>query len=206
LFEQRKGNEMTFLEKAKSEREEKRIKFSEDGLPSGCPYKYGYEEDHSCGDVECVECWNREIPGTEPLTEKEKMIDAMSENAYNKGLNDAWELVKRIIGIVDKENHELIPARELTKIYGSNDLLDIFAFTPQEALAKLKAYEEAQNKAVVGDVIKDNYDDKAVVLDETESYYSVFTQSGCVEEWNKAICKKTGKHIDISSILEQIGE
>ena len=141
------------------------------------------------------------------------LLEVLEEHTdYNKGLNDAWELVKRIIGIVDKENHELIPARELTKIYGSNDLLDIFAFTPQEALAKLKAYEEEQ-EIKVGDVVEfcESGEKYLIISEEDDRDYNfgvINLQSMKIDR----ICtttfafKKTGKHLDISSILEQIGE
>lgn len=53
---------------------------------------------------------------------------------YEKGLNDAWKLAKKIQGLDCK-------IRE--KIYGIYKMLVIFEkFTPQEALAKLEAYEK----------------------------------------------------------------
>lgn len=194
-------------------------------MKNSCPSEYGLSEDTKCEERgestehDCVKCWNREMPNTEPKADGIPVIPQREVDAYNKGhadgvaqgMNDAWELAKRILGIIDKENHELIPAKELIKIYGSNDLLDIFAFIPQEALAKLKAYEDS--KIEVGDVVAwtDFADDtfNGVVLDfkdNTDNEVVVFTENSCVDVWKIAECKKTGKHIDISSILEQIGE
>lgn len=134
----------------------------------------------------------------------------LQDEAYNQGLNDGrnevWELSKRIIGILDKENHELIPAKELIKIYGSNDLLDIFAFIPQEALAKLKAYEDSRFE--VGDVVKVERGVKFVVTHISkggEYLFGICATGDTYSSIHKRYCKKTGKHIDIQSILEQIG-
>lgn len=189
---------MTFLEKAKLESKEKRIKFSEDGLPRGCPYKYGYEEDHSCSDVECIECWDREMPDTEEFVEPKCTFETEVQNAYNKGLNDAWEVAKKFFADM-KET-------ELEKIFGEDwSFYKIMDMTPQEALAKLKAYEEAQNKIEIGDVIT-YAGEKGLVLDCPYNKFLVLTNDGWIQEWYECDVEKTGKYIDIQSILEQIGE
>ena len=38
----------------------------------GCPNDYGYEEYHSCKGIDCNECWDREIPGTERMEKMEE--------------------------------------------------------------------------------------------------------------------------------------
>ena len=51
---------MTFKEKLKEEYSETAEKFF------GCPSHLGYEtENIHCEKMECFECWNREMPGTE---------------------------------------------------------------------------------------------------------------------------------------------
>lgn len=198
------GKRVTFLEKAlELEYENNSTEVSVyEIMKNYCPSEYGFSEDTKCGkegettEGDCVKCWNRESSGVEPSCDDVKA-------AYDQGMLDAWELAKKCVHLEGcGEDNEL-----MYKIFNTVFIKQLFDDnTPQEALAKLKAYEEAQSKVVVGDVVKDNYNDTAVVLDETESYYSVFTRGGCVQEWSKDICKKTGKHLDISSILEQIGE
>ena len=211
---------MTHREKAAQEQPEY-ISDKFVGGVLGCPHDIGYCAATGCqGDGEtCRKCWDSEIPGTEPKVEviPQEEVDAWynahesgKAEGYEQGLNDAWKLVKKIIGIVDKENHELMPARELTKIYGSNDLLDIFAFSPQEALAKLKAYEDS--KIEVGDVVtifpRAGGEYNAIIVRiSSNNYINVFYGDGIVaSDIPPELYKKTGKHIDVSSILEQIGE
>lgn len=209
---------MTFLDKLK----EDYPNLTEDEIMRrvrhSCPYVYGYGGENvnsKCmndGRVgsHCVECWNREMPNTEPKTEKPiykeidediALMDARKE-AYNQGLNDAWELLRKLSGL---------KSDEFIKIYDTCILYEvIYKNTPQEALAKLKVYEDSKIK--VGDVVAwtDFADDtfNGVVLDfkdNTDNEVVVFNENGGVDVWKIAECKKTGKHIDIQSILEQIG-
>jgi cytochrome c551/c552 len=194
---------MTFSEKAKEFEEKNGTKItSVEIVENHCPCDYEFEK---VGDApvcyggdevgECEKCWNREVPTSEPSCDDVKA-------AYDQGLNDAWELVKRILGIIDKENHELMPAKELIKIYGTSDLLDIFVLAPQEALAKLKAYEDS--KIEVGDVLvyqKRN----GIVVDFKGNRIIVLSEIG-IESWYECDIDKTGKHIDIRRFLQQIGE
>lgn len=71
---------MTYLEKFKQEHPEESI--MPDGLPIFCPHAYWPEHEYDdrinelcCGrnthNPVCSECWNREIPGTEPVNKTE---------------------------------------------------------------------------------------------------------------------------------------
>lgn len=137
------------------------------------------------------------------LQERLELIDELKQAEYNKGLNDAWELARKIADIV-------LPS-ERAEIFGyvvnGITVVDILRdFTPQEALAKLKAYEDS--KIEVGDVVKDEEGWEYVVTniykDRDSCRYNGVTScgkwTGCYEP------TKTGKHIDIKSILKQIGE
>ena len=99
--------------------------------------------------------------------------------------------------------------QETMDIYGNiSNRVILEQNTPQEAIAKLKEYEDAQNKIEVGDVvILSNGNTKAVVtfIYEDKCIYGISTTGELVADVNIKDCKKTGKHIDISSILEQIG-
>jgi hypothetical protein len=141
------------------------------------------------------------MPNTEP-----QFSNPVIEKAYNTGLNDAWELAKKIcVGKYD-DYHSFSP-KELVSVFDTTDLLHIFNLTPQEALAKLKAYEEAQIE--VGDVVK--YGNTEYVVCSIFEDFSAHKPNYCgVDRKGRWLGEnnvtKTGKHIDISSILEQIGE
>ena len=121
---------------------------------------------------------------------------------YEQGLNDAWELVIKLYDM---------KYVELGKIFGIWDSFYeiIRNCTPQQALAKLKAYEKAQ-KIEVGDVVEttDLVDVfRGIVLDDDGlDCYIVMDENGSVNATRKTDVRKTGKHIDITGILGQIRE
>lgn len=123
-----------------------------------------------------------------------------NEEAYNKGLEDAWKFVT-------KTNTSVHPreAFRLLDFFGVANYRDIYVeYTPQEALAKLEAYEKEQN-IKVGDVVETE-DCNGVVIDQyADDRYYILTENGCVEDWCYAEIAKTGKHIDLTDLFKQIG-
>ena len=122
------------------------------------------------------------------------------DEAYNKGLEDVWELAKKLW-------HN--DARTNDDIYGIEYFIDIVnEYTPQEALAKLEAYEKEQNEMKVGDVVTVCGEKRIVVgyLCGLEEYEVWMDGYGRPQRICKNEIKKTGKHIDIQSVLEQIKE
>ena len=179
---------MTFREKLAKEHPEYADE-TEVGGCKGCPFDYWYEIEpkHCPCNGDCRKCWDREIPKT-----------------YEEGLNDAWKLAKKIFC---PPNNGGIEAKTINNIFGCNYWEIPKKFTIQEALAKLKAYEEARNKIEVGDVVRLNnskytyvvtviYDERGV------TYYCGISENG---KWfAQSDVTKTGKHIDIESLLGQI--
>lgn len=89
------------------------------------------------------------------------------EDAYNKGLNDAWKLAKKILlpvgygGIVIEDLNKMFDVPSTRR--ASHWILK--EFTPQEALAKLEAYEKSKEEIKVGDVVyNSNNNQNAMVL------------------------------------------
>lgn len=126
-------------------------------------------------------------------------------DGYDAGLNDAWELAKKI---VLGENDGGVSYTELFTVYGTSDMESILNQSPQEALAKMEAYEKGQAEIKVGDVVVVNNDIKGVVLDEggNEDELIVFTEKACVEPCLKGYLRKTGEHLnEVQSILQQLG-
>lgn len=219
---------MTFKEKLKSEYTDLTNSGQERIIEDSCPYEFGYEKstDVDCEEQghDCKKCWNREMPNTElvktvtlPMppntgTKKNIKIDkCLEEMWYDKGFedgmsegltqgqNDVWELAKK---------YEKMSIAERKRIFGVYSIWDILnLFNPQEALAKLKAYEETQSKIEVGDVVL-MHRQEAVVTRVVHQHANILFGDGVTNNVpvKDLVGNKTGKHLDIQSILEQIGE
>lgn len=131
--------------------------------------------------------------------------------AYDKGLQDAWKIVPKIFGMTYQERNEFLGTND-----SNNDIGSIIAkFTPQEALAKLEAYEKEQAEIKVGDVVrfKKHPSCEVLITAVSRGLNGVHLQTGEFGrkgEVHSDICKdyieKTGKHINIESLFEQIAE
>ena len=146
-------------------------------------------------------------------TVKQKNNDALShaeyllkrEDEYNRGLNDAWELAKKIVlsesdgGMSVKDFYSIFD-----KTMGDEDVLK--KFTPQEALAKLESYEQSKKEIKVGDVVfnDDTMETGVVTLYENGDAFMLYNDGSCGKA--RGNLTKTGKHIDISALLEEIEE
>lgn len=127
---------------------------------------------------------------------KEEVLHTTDDD-YNKGLNDAWELAKNIVTNSDDGGYT---AKELGEMFRTILPSEVFAdFTPQEALAKAKAYEEEHIRIRVGDVVKlKGTSHEAVVTWVTETTMCLLFRDGsCGSHINKKNFEKTGKHFDI---------
>lgn len=119
------------------------------------------------------------------------------DEAYNKGLNDAWELAKKIAVFEDDGGYT---ANELEEMFRTIFPDEVFAdFTPQEALAKVKAYEE-HNEIKVGDVVRSkgcNVEGIITKISEIK-IYRLFKDGSCdsISTKVKEDLEKTGRHFD----------
>ena len=121
------------------------------------------------------------------------------DKTYTDGLNDAWELIRKLFKMSGSEVKEVFGHVILGVLV--NDL------TPQEALAKLEAYEKEKNEIKVGDVVfgDDEPDVYGIVtFVSCEMIYIVWSDGSSGVEYDFRDIKKTGRHIDITSVLEQI--
>lgn len=119
------------------------------------------------------------------------------DELYNKGLNDAWELAKKIV-LPDHLGGYTVD--ELKDIFGKNTFASLMnTFTPQEALAKVKAYEE-HNEIKVGDVVRSkgcNVEGIITKISEIK-IYRLFKDGSCdsISTKVKEDLEKTGRHFD----------
>lgn len=136
------------------------------------------------------------------LDKLEKVKNSLSipySEAYKKGMNDAWDI-----------------ARELCKT-GYNDCSEIFGdesvehaiknFTPLEIKEKIESFNKEIN---VGDVVTVDGGDITFVCTKDNSSgdfskcHLVAGDGSVYEDCNKSECQKTGKTINIGTILKEI--
>jgi hypothetical protein len=120
-----------------------------------------------------------------------------TDESYNKGLNDAWKLAKKIAVLEDDGGYS---CEELKNIFGHVATASVLkVFTPQEALAKVKAYEE-RNEIKVGDVVRSKgCSVEGIVTKVYEiKIYRLFKDGSCdsISTKAKEDLVKTGKHFD----------
>ena len=117
-------------------------------------------------------------------------------------VEEAWEIAGKIARPACYGGYT---CEELGGIFGTTGICDIFEKnTPQQTKAKIEAWE-AEKEIKVGDVVRAEDSTKAVVMDARDKCIEVLTENGCAEEWYKSKVTKTGRHIDIQGVLEQIG-
>lgn len=175
---------MTFREYAKQ-----KCDITDEQMDEGfhCPCFVGLLDMCNDGNGDCEKCWNREIPETPaPMTAEE-----------------AWELAKKLFADFSDT--------ELNEIYGKGwSYPKLMELSPQEAKAKIEEWESKQIQ--VGDVCKFGDSSEVVVTKvgkvRSEGFYFKHpseVQIGAVGGFSTDKLHKTGKHIDIQSLLDQIG-
>ena len=199
---------MTFLYMAKQERN---ILNEEHFIQDMCPSDLGYEPKEKCKAIigleikekyyTCRRCWEREMPNTEESEYAKGVkagldsIECEVKKSYEKGMNDVWEFIFNKTG-------NMTPS-EFSEIFDCMWTRMGDEYTPQEAFAKLKAYEDS--KIEVGDVVEVN--GRAIVVNAIRLDCVLgLDRLGEFYEAEIGKCKKTGKHIDIQQILDSIGD
>lgn len=126
------------------------------------------------------------------------------EQAFDRGCNAAWELVRKIAVIPKNGGYG---GSKLIEIFNTALIDEILNLTYSEAAAKVEVWEKATIKR--GDEVEKNdlRDARFIVTFTNGKLMSGVTQSGLVfsnektKDWHK-----TGRHIDIDSFLKQIGK
>ena len=121
--------------------------------------------------------------------------------AFNQGAEAAWELARKGM---------LMSSTDREAIFGSgcNAMYGVLVYhTYQEAAAKVAEWENAKEEIKVGDVLATNGGKNAVVTKVfNDGDVQVLFESGKFDVRGHARnLKKTGRHIDIDSLLKQIG-
>lgn len=129
--------------------------------------------------------------------------DLKEKESYKKGLEDAWELAKKLWlptsygGMIDTE---------VEKIFACDYFAISKNYTPQEALAKLEAYEKEKAEIHVGDVIRHAYYGLVVVTQIKDDYCRVLASDCTSFTLLKSSLVKTDKHVDIQPIFDLLND
>ena len=133
----------------------------------------------------------------------EEFIAENADKTYEQGLADAWELVEKIYDM---------KCDSIEEIFGVNGGFYevVRSFTFEDCRDKIEAYEK-EKEIKVGDVVRygigEDIGKYAIVMRiEGNEFYTMYADGSCGRETHTEDFKKTGKHIDIESLLRQIGE
>ena len=132
-----------------------------------------------------------------------KDADLIAQDAYQKGLNDAWERVKTL--------EDMSASGKWNDFYCSLSFHDFLGiFTASEALEKLRSYEEGKNKIQVGDEVESFLGEKYIVYklsDDEKTAYGLDLTDYPVKQnvFTVSKAKKTGRHFDaVKTLFEML--
>lgn len=164
-------------------------------------------------DVAWVE--ETEIVGAETKSDIIPVIPQSQVDAYNKGhadgmaqglndgKNEVWEFIRNYSFFPSKEDWEEF--MEFANIESASNFFSDYTY--EEALAKLKAYEEAQALRLGEIVIVNIPDEKGIVIVECQDgEYKVLMEDFDIVKLPASKLTKTGRFVALNNILEQIGE
>ena len=123
------------------------------------------------------------------------------QEAYQRGLNDAWEAASEIA---------VIPYVELEKIFGATGWHIFMKCTASEVIEKIKAWEEKKHVEIkVGDEVELKCGvSPAIYMQGTkgsDEIYLLFNDGSCGPHSKSEIERKTGRHFpEIATILEKM--
>lgn len=129
--------------------------------------------------------------------------EKQAKENYQKGLSDAWECAKKIACM---ESDGGMPCQVLADIFDCDGRI-IATHSASEAIAKIKAYEEEQNKIRLGDevILKSDCTKAVIVATGIKGWWRVITENRCTNTWHENDIEKTGRHFDeIETLMEKM--
>lgn len=137
------------------------------------------------------------------VNERLELIEELKQEEYNRGLNDVWVLVNRMLS---STGYDGFTKKEFNEIFGKKGLIHVLENEkPQEVLAKVEAYDNEHNEVKVGDVITTpngvvEYLVLRVEYNPRRILHVTNTRNGTVGTLTGDV-KKTGKHMDVSKLF-----
>ena len=125
------------------------------------------------------------------------------EGAYQRGLEDAWEAAKKLFSsMADSDIEKAFPIE-----WNNGGFKALMNLQPQEAIAKLKTYEDKRSDRIeVGDEVIDKDGDTTIVTNIHERLFDGLCSDGStMSDLFLEDVRKTGRHYDhIGKLLEAI--
>lgn len=126
--------------------------------------------------------------------------DIVSESARAEGQQEAWELALKLRYMDYEDKVECFGLGH----DGKEKWIEVMEnYTYAEAAAKVAEWKKAKEEICVGDVVM--LYEKLGLVTFVGKHVTVITEKGTTFVAPKGDCTKTGRHIDIASMLEQIG-
>ena len=126
---------------------------------------------------------------------------ALYQEAYEDGLNDAWETARKII---TWPNRELVNSAEFDLDPGEN----IFTkYSASEAIKKLRDFEDRKYGLHIGDEVTTKWYDRCGVIIERrhKSMVGILMNDGVIRWVNETDLKKTGNHYEeVATLLKML--
>ena len=131
------------------------------------------------------------------------------DEAYQRGLNDAWDAAKKI---ASSEKSGGYSWDELAECFGEEGTIygsPLSEYRPEEAVAKIREYEQRkaqEDEIKVGDEVKDIDGVIAVVIRATKNLATILIGEACEIGFKQRLCDKdrltkTGRHVDLSELF-----
>ena len=139
--------------------------------------------------------------GLKKLVPLEEITNANMEAVRYAGRAEVWELVNFVEDRkYDIENIFNIPGDAFNSRYW------IYCQDVNEILDKYNAWKRSENEIKIGDVVKHKNGRIGVVTYKNDLILRGILEDSTTFDWFISDCSKTGKHIEIESVIQQIKE
>lgn len=167
-------------------------------------YKEGYKEGVAVGDKFIIEIISIDknsnypyetVSGNRFNDDELSMMqqaNGITEYYYNKGVEDAWKLMKRI-----NEPRTMPENMEMFRALGVSEFCQVFELlTPQEAKTKFEAWKKAKEEIKVGDVVyaTNSRTFDGIVIVTYDDWCTVVWSDGSCGRWFVKDLTKTGEN------------
>lgn len=133
------------------------------------------------------------------------LMEEKKNEAYQRGLSDAWETARKIHHMPDGDILDLFPDCYVSVCTAAQAILK---YDASEAIAKIKGYEDGKQEYRVGDEFENGVGQKFIVLKmdgkEIDRYIDGDGKTYVMKEKYR-VMRKTGRHFpEIATVLEKM--
>lgn len=132
------------------------------------------------------------------------------ESEYQRGLNDAWEAARKIVGSIPLGG---LNTHELMDLFGTSLVTEIvYMVTADQAIEKLRTYEaekKAEEEIKVGDEVETDYTGNVIIAEKPKDgwYVTIAKNFARYSIHESHIIRKTGRHFpQVAELLDAMKE